>query len=280
MTPTRSYLLRAYTYSFYPPLSLSRESQTTMAIDSLPSDVVQDILVNIPDFVTLQAAIQSCKALHDAFKTHPRSIVREVLANVVGPAFPQATRYAQYSREDRIQPDDLPSEAHYCSLDWMPDKALTSMLEENQRAIRQLEDFFSIRCAYRGISQCYFAAADVHRDRRHKDRTSTASKLTPDESLRFHRAMYRYWLYIEALSRDAFGDQFSYHSLHEGTERFLGDLTTDEILELLSARACCEEAMRWQNSIDGGMGTSGHAMSLESPQLMSGTLPPVRLGCS
>ena len=128
-----------------------------MSARNLPSDVVHEILVGVPDFITLLAAIQSCKLFNDAFKAHPKSIVHEVLANVAGPAVPQAARCAQYMERVRravedsdddggISVTDLPSEEHYRRLDWTPTKALTLILEENQKAVQRLEDFYSMRC--------------------------------------------------------------------------------------------------------------------------------------
>ncbi|TFK93573.1 hypothetical protein K466DRAFT_478404 [Polyporus arcularius HHB13444] len=185
---------------------------------------------------------------NDAFKVHPRSIVHEVLVNIAGPAVPQAARCAHYKQQSRrgdgLDIDQLPSEEHYRSLDWMPNKALANTLEENHKAVRILEDFYS---------------------QRNKDRTSSTSQLEPQESLRFQRAMYRYWLYLDMLTEGAFepdddefddaddddnDDDFEERRdkyFREGFKKFLVCLSTDELLEVLSAGAFCEETMQWQS---------------------------------
>ncbi|KAI0724267.1 hypothetical protein C8T65DRAFT_714455 [Cerioporus squamosus] len=216
-----------------------------MSARNLPSDVIHEILVNVPDFTTLLATIQSCKMFNHAFKAHPRSIVHEVLANSAGPAVPQAARCAQYMEQVRRgespDVDQLPSEEHYRSLDWMPSKALASTLEENHKAVRILEDFYS---------------------QRNKDRTSPTSKLEPEESVRFQRAMYRYWLYRDMLDHGAFElvEDFSDmeddddDAIEERQEKFfragfkkiLECLSTEDLLEVLSTSAFCEEMMHWQ----------------------------------
>ncbi len=244
-----------------------------MSALNLPSDVVHEILVKMPDFTTLLATIQSCRMFNDAFKVHPRSIVHEVLVNIAGPAVPQAARCAQYKeqfrRGDGLDVDQLPSEEHYRSLDWMPNKALANTLEENHKAVRILEDFYSQRCAAllacRELSEAHGSPDTDLCCNRNKDRTSSTSQLEPQESLRFQRAMYRYWLYLDMLTEGAFepddefddaddddndDDDFEERRdkyFREGFKKFLVCLSTDELLEVLSAGAFCEETMQWQS---------------------------------
>ncbi|RPD63236.1 hypothetical protein L227DRAFT_573067 [Lentinus tigrinus ALCF2SS1-6] len=218
-----------------------------MSARDLPSDIVHEILVNIPNFTTLLATIQSSKLFNDVFNAHPKSIVHEVLSNVAGPAIPQAARCAQYKEQVRLSvlnvvpADDLPSEEHYGSLEWMPGNKVTKYLEENHKAVRILQDFYS---------------------QRYKDRTSPTSKLEPDESIRFQRAMYRYWLHLDMLHHGAFrhadsgsvteDDDEDDDDVADRRERMafkemLNVLSTDELLEILSVGSFCEETRQWQN---------------------------------
>ena len=122
-----------------------------MSASLLPTDVVHEILVNVPDLATLSAAIRVCQKHHDAFKAHPKSIVRAVLENITGPALPQAARSAQYAHQTESlgysQVDNLPLESHYCDLDWVPTGSLATSLEQRAEAVRTLRNFYSQRYA-------------------------------------------------------------------------------------------------------------------------------------
>ena len=67
-----------------------------MSASKLSTDLIHGILAYVPDFATLSAAICSSKEYYEAFRPHPKSILREVTKNVTGPAFLQAARPAHY----------------------------------------------------------------------------------------------------------------------------------------------------------------------------------------
>ncbi|KAH9890977.1 hypothetical protein C8Q73DRAFT_104979 [Cubamyces lactineus] len=153
----------------------------------LPTDVIHEILVLLSDFSTLSAAIRTSKSFYDTFQARSKLIVRAVLINVVGPALPQAARLEQY-KQNVASTDDprmltLPSEEHFRGPNIEVTRATALAMEKCANAVRILEDFYSIRF---------------------KDRTCRSSRLNPEETLRFGRAMYRYWLCYELLKNVAF----------------------------------------------------------------------------
>lgn len=128
-----------------------------MSALELPVDVLHEIFTNIDDFATLYAAVRVSKKFNQAFKSHPKSLIRTVLVNVVGPAFFSAARLAEYQVKDdphefyvadeattfdfsRLTPED-----HYRSLGWVPKSDVAEVLQESQEYVRVLERFYSQR---------------------------------------------------------------------------------------------------------------------------------------
>ncbi|KAI0336114.1 hypothetical protein GY45DRAFT_1239335 [Cubamyces sp. BRFM 1775] len=153
----------------------------------IPADVIHEILVLLSDFSTLSAAIRVSKSFYDTFQARPNLIVHAVLNNAVGPALPQAARLEQY-KENVASTEDpriltLPNEEHFRGSHLKLTRASAMSMERSANAVRILEDFYSIRF---------------------KDRSCRSSRLDPKESLRFGRAMYRYWLCYELLKNVAF----------------------------------------------------------------------------
>ncbi|KAI0762675.1 hypothetical protein C8Q74DRAFT_170562 [Fomes fomentarius] len=216
-----------------------------MSAAQLSTDIIHEILVNMSDLATLWATIRTCKKHHEAFQAHPKSILRTVLENAVGPALPQAARLAEYkyrSSENDPHVETLPQEDDYQTLSWIPARPIASMLEDYARRIHILRDFYSQRI---------------------KDRSSTTTKLSTEETLRFDRAVYRYWLYLEMLQNSAFwsGDDDELDNddndddddeegreerkFREGLTAFISGLSTEELLEVLSLVTFCEETKSW-----------------------------------
>jgi len=144
------------------------------AFSSLPldDDLVDRVLMYLPNFETLQAAILSSKAMHAVFAAHPNSIVEAVAFNVVGDAMPSALNLIRY------QPPDDPSPFGHTTAEPTEVRIITPedarKLSQNAFVVDKFQDNFS---------------------HRHKDRSSERSTLTSAESLRFTRAMYRIMLY-------------------------------------------------------------------------------------
>ena len=107
-------------------------------------DLIHEFFVRITDFNTLLSAILVSKIHYQVFQDHPKSILRAVLQNLVGPAFPAAARLAHYRRWNP-HISELPSEGHFAGLDWVPPRLLQPYLEKSARAFRILRDFYSQR---------------------------------------------------------------------------------------------------------------------------------------
>ncbi|KAI0670185.1 hypothetical protein C8Q78DRAFT_1093730 [Trametes maxima] len=211
----------------------------------LPHDVIHEILIRVPDFATLAAAVRLSRAFYNVFQDHPKLITHSVLENVVGFALPQAKRLAQY---DRQQPDDprplnLAPEAAFQGMDWVLSRETVRQMERDANIVRILENLYSMR---------------------YKDRKSPTSVLEPTESLKFQRALYRYWLCFKILEAEGYwwkedGDEDSDDEdedvdeeverqeklLHDGFCGFLKDVPTQELLEILEIRAFLGEMRTW-----------------------------------
>ncbi|KAJ7034192.1 hypothetical protein C8F04DRAFT_1234442 [Mycena alexandri] len=117
---------------------------------------------------SLSAALRVSKTWYEAFQTHPKSILRAVGENVVGPALPDAVRVLRYSIDStttggKEEIDKLTRKEYH-------------RLSANAAVVRRLEVAFSLK---------------------YRDPLSRASQLTWTESWRFARAVYRIMLYCE-----------------------------------------------------------------------------------
>ncbi|KAK7468928.1 hypothetical protein VKT23_003423 [Stygiomarasmius scandens] len=150
----------------------------------LNDDIVDHILMFCPSFSTLHSAMLTSKSFYKVYKAHPQSLLNAVAQNLAGPAYPEALKvvrfrvsnYAEFrSKEFRV--DDFlirnggkgsKSENENLTTDE------ARLVTENAKVVNRLEDLFSFR---------------------HKDRKFQTSRLTPTESYRFRRAMYRVMLF-------------------------------------------------------------------------------------
>lgn len=86
--------------------------------------------------------------------------------------------------------------------------------------------------------------------------------LEPSESMRFQRAIYRYWLDLDIAafrveiydcedesSDDPDGEPM-WKALRTGATKLFKDLPTDELLELLAVASFCEETHKWVSAAD------------------------------
>ncbi|KAH7913800.1 hypothetical protein BJ138DRAFT_1124095 [Hygrophoropsis aurantiaca] len=143
------------------------------------SDLTDRILTNLDNFKTLGAAILASKSIHAAFRRRPRSILRAVAYNQIGPALPQALRLLRCERLQRRKKrpvtDVLENLRIHGELE-RPDISPHEIksLSEKARVVQTLEDIFSNRM---------------------KDHRFKASQLTSVECLQFQRASYRIWLF-------------------------------------------------------------------------------------
>ncbi|KAJ7249630.1 hypothetical protein C8J57DRAFT_1356323 [Mycena rebaudengoi] len=224
---------------------------------ALPSDIVDQLLAASPDFDALAASIRVSKAWREVHEAHPTSIALAVARNMVGEALPQAVRFLRYpypkkdenkwprdaddeeeDEEDEEEDEEdeerdgarrerkrqkaiklprrlLSESAQICEL--TPEER--RKLQENAAIVAQLEALFSSR----------------HRNRRYK-----TSQLTPLESSRFTRAMYRVMLYCELFyyplmidDTDAYEkDDPEIVKIYRDRSAMLNEYPTSELLEI------------------------------------------------
>lgn len=108
-------------------------------LHDLPQDVLDALLLRLPDFSALAAALRASRRLYDAFISHPRSIALAIAFNVVGPALPQAARLVHYTEDCKTLLDepavlDRPLNRHLCTT-----------LQGGASLVANLEDLFSLR---------------------------------------------------------------------------------------------------------------------------------------
>ncbi|TFK52524.1 hypothetical protein OE88DRAFT_1657834 [Heliocybe sulcata] len=155
----------------------------SVARESLPvaDDVVDYILRTLPDFDSLLALILVSKRIYHIYRRHSKSIRRSIAYSLVGPALPQALRLVRRGSYGSRDPSSWPRESEMMATAITPEDALR--LTQKASVLDQLEIVFS---------------------RSYKDfyASSSGSMLSQQESHRFHRAMYRFWLYADAFRLD------------------------------------------------------------------------------
>ncbi|KAH9937419.1 uncharacterized protein B0H18DRAFT_970496 [Fomitopsis serialis] len=212
-----------------------------MSFSDLSEDVLDQILRRLPDFKTLAATIRTSKQLYGILDAHPKSITRKIAETACGHpgVLPAALRLVRKVikgnlEDDETEPEDEdeneivvpqePPEGEMLAVPLTREEA--QLLEEHGEVIRSMQDIYS---------------------RRHKDRMSSASRLTPDEALPFKRGMYRFWLFCEcyAPSEDDDRDDYRYDDRQAARQRaadeFLELLPADDLFEVGAAAAFCAE---------------------------------------
>lgn len=150
----------------------------------LNADLVECILRSLPDFQCLVSTILTSKTIYNVFQQHPRSVVRSVAYNLVGPALPQALRFVRcqnaqlYSKPvaELLGEDDIQENPVFSSEDIRSLVAISTSVQE-------LESLFSWRM---------------------KDRRFKTSQLSLVESTRFQKAMYRLSLFSAVYGHNAY----------------------------------------------------------------------------
>ncbi|EKM60840.1 uncharacterized protein PHACADRAFT_133680 [Phanerochaete carnosa HHB-10118-sp] len=179
--------------------------------DQLPQDVLDGILLSLPDFTTLSAVLRTSKShLYNTFQAHPKSTALSIAYNLVGPALPQAVRVV-FNADPKLCDEDT------ILADRVLDRDACELLQQNAAIVQRLEDLFSFR---------------------NKDRSSAASKLTSEESLRFHRAAYRFWLYCKRV-------QAELEENDTGYEQILDSWPTDGLLEIDRVASFLQDVLSW-----------------------------------
>ena len=175
-----------------PPLLLSMAPP-------LSSDIIDYLLTSLPDFATLLSTILVSKSFHEAFQAHPGSILTSVATNHISPELlPCAIRLAHFNRDEYLASrtdyvQNFPLERSFSHNEALTVTPHLLALIKNDSVVTELELFFSIACVLFFIHPREYVNGCV--GKRFKDRTTgTRSLLNPRESLRFRRALYRWWL--------------------------------------------------------------------------------------
>ncbi|TFK72711.1 hypothetical protein BDN72DRAFT_957066 [Pluteus cervinus] len=193
------------------------------AYNTLPldDDILDRIFAFISDFDTLRSLILTSKAFYSIFQAHSNSIIRTIAYNFVGPALSQAARLVRYKSrkldgndlgDDVIENDESKGEESDAAMSLKTSDVLT--LIESHTVVKKLEDRFS---------------------RKRKDRSFNSSVLTPLESWRFRRAMYRIMLFVEMFPWTAYLDDYDDAAVKRVIiqhQTFLDNFLTSELQEL------------------------------------------------
>lgn len=108
-------------------------------LDRLPEDILDYILLSLPNFMTLSTALRTSKKhFYAVFQARQRSIVLSVAHNVVGPALPQAVRFAHY-RDSELCDEDTTLVDHALN------RGICEEIQQNAAHMQRLEDLFSFR---------------------------------------------------------------------------------------------------------------------------------------
>ena len=168
---------------------------------SLSPDIIDHLLMSLPDTKTLLSTILVSKSFYNAFRVHPSSILTSVATNQIGPELlPCAIRLTQFNRDEYLASrasyvQNFPLEREFSRNEVSAVAPHLATLIRNDDVVTELELFFSITCVLLSIH--LRSCADGCIENRHKDRVSgTLSSLNPRESLRFRRALYRWWLLL------------------------------------------------------------------------------------
>ena len=115
-----------------------------MKFEDLPVDIVDRILVFIPDFPTLRAALLTSKNyIYNVYQEHPNSIFQSVASSVSGAALRQALISTQWAKSPGAM-DDLPDEEAPIEI-LLSNNVVVSTLERNAEIVSTLEVFYSRR---------------------------------------------------------------------------------------------------------------------------------------
>ena len=166
---------------------------------ALSSDVIDYLLTSLSDAGTLLSTILVSKSFYQVFQARPSSTLASVAANQIGPELlPSAIRLVHFNRDEYLASrikyvHNFPSEKRFSYNEPPVVASHFTALAKNDNVVTELEIFFSTTCVSASVRPR--TCTDNWVGDRCKDRTSEQrSLLSPCESLRFRRALYRWWL--------------------------------------------------------------------------------------
>ncbi|EIN11441.1 hypothetical protein PUNSTDRAFT_131608 [Punctularia strigosozonata HHB-11173 SS5] len=200
----------------------------------LDDDIVDSILSTIDEFKTLVSFILSCKAVYNVYKRHPMSIQRSITVNQTGPAVAQALALVRMQGDVDARNTGVPIDEHSV-LEEPPQTHELQDLVKNAKVVYELEDLFSWR---------------------HKDPSTSQTKLDPNESHRFHRAMYRYWIFCIAFGIDSEDDEDMAppaSDTAQNQQEYLNTFSDAELKEIEAAVHFARETIVWSIKAGGAI---------------------------
>lgn len=257
----------------------------TMTIDlaTLPLDILDRILVSLNDFSSLGASVLTCRALYDAYQARPTSVTWAVASNLVpGSVLPAAVRAARLGdilerplEEDNGGPTRMTFLLEFgeaAMLDGALSWANCMALQRCASVVSKTEVLFSQRyCQSPLVAMRSVFMLKLRCRRRCKDKASgTTSRLTPEESVSFQKAVYRIWLFCSATRYvfTRFAGVFS--DFHGRKAALYHALSTQELWELDTVwRWMCDEVSRMNLALDG----TPHAIPIPTVRPSLFTLP-------
>ncbi|KAK7468956.1 hypothetical protein VKT23_003455 [Stygiomarasmius scandens] len=248
----------------------------------LDDDVIDRILQFLPSFSTLYSAILTSKSFYQVYKAHPRSIIRAVAYNVVGPALPQALRAIRYQEhksargsQTKVGVDDSetesdsddnetptrPSDANHAGSETESDddlqQAKTSQIsrteddEETDEKTPITPDEARQLCESAKIVDHFEDLFSL----RHKNRRFKTSQLTPTESYHFHRATYRIMLYSRVFNAKKYEEwdeteedevpADELRQVRQARKKFLRNFFSPELLQIHTVSLFLLELINW-----------------------------------
>ncbi|KAJ7723712.1 hypothetical protein B0H14DRAFT_3519866 [Mycena olivaceomarginata] len=220
---------------------------------ALPSDIVDQLLAASPDFDALNASIRVSKAWCEAYEAHPTSIALAVARNMVGEALPQAMRFLRYpypKKDDNEWPRDADNEDE----DEEKDSEEDSEDEERDGMREKRKRQKAIKLPRRSLSESAQIGELTPEEQRKLQENAAivtqlealfssrykTSRLTPLESSRFARAIYRVMLYCELFyyplmidDTDAYEkDDPEIVKIYRDRSAMLNEYPTPELLEI------------------------------------------------
>ncbi|KAH8823315.1 hypothetical protein DL96DRAFT_1683439 [Flagelloscypha sp. PMI_526] len=177
-------------------MSLNARASSAHGLADLNTDIIGLIFSHLQDFKTLRSAILISKQFSRVFDKHPKSIVRRIARNVYGPLLDDLLALVRFEKpgfewDDQDIPDD--NERGNSLLD-----AFVAYHEELPDWQAACEDGQEVKASeIRAIRKCVQKCSVLEKwfSFRHKARIANKSSLTPLESHKFRRALYRLMLF-------------------------------------------------------------------------------------
>ncbi|KAJ7155655.1 hypothetical protein C8R46DRAFT_432630 [Mycena filopes] len=228
-----------------------------MSSNSLPlnDDIIDRIFTFCAEFQSLLALKATCKSLHGIFSRHPNSINLAVAHNLTE-TFPDALRVLRQEvdggaeeESSDVDEDDREDDGPTIFVEQEPEALEPVTADELPRLRKNDAVVYKLECIF---SKWY------------KDRKAPASVLSPAESFRFRRALYRVMLYstrFTSIGADlednegVDGSSSGYH-LRKRRSKMLAAYATTGLYEIHSVVLFLESMVHWVFKQSGDDGTS------------------------